>query len=159
MNGTHDVGALRGMPSSVNQLSSRSSLEAPPRGGESPPTRLPRTITAAPFMEVRMKNSTVARLLLAASLAGVLMPAASTAVIAAGPDAKQEVALVDVNSASVEELMSVPGIGQVVAQRIVEFREKNGPYKSVDDLLKVQGIGEKSLAKLRDRIVVGKAKK
>ena len=106
-----------------------------------------------------MKNCAVARLLFAAIIASGLMVAASPVVVAAGPDAKQEVAPVDVNTASVEQLMSVPGIGQVVAQRIVEFREKNGPYKSVDDLLKVQGIGEKSLAKLRDRISVGKAKK
>jgi len=109
-------------------------------------------------MEVRMKKGTIARLLFAALFAGGLMIAAP-AVTAAGPDAKQEAAPVDVNSASVEELMSVPGIGQVVAQRIVEFREKNGPYKSVDDLLKVQGIGEKSLAKLRDHVSVGKVKK
>ncbi len=51
------------------------------------------------------------------------------------------------------------GIGQAIAQRIVEFREKNGPYKAVDDLLKVQGIGERSLAKIRDRVSVGKGKK
>ena len=147
------------MPSSVNQLSSRSSLEAPPRGGESPPTAHFRNRTGKLVMEVRLKNCTVARLLFAAFLAGGLMLAASPAVEAAGPDAKQEVSPIDVNSASVEELMSIPGIGQVMAQRIVEFREKNGPYKSVDDLLKVQGIGEKSLAKLRDRFTVGKAKK
>jgi len=106
-----------------------------------------------------MKHSTVARLLVALLLATGPLTAAASLVHAAGPDARQESAPVDVNSASVEELMSVPGIGQVVAQRIVEFREKNGPYKSVDDLLKVQGIGEKSLAKLRDRLTVGKAKK
>lgn len=106
-----------------------------------------------------MRNGTIARLLFAALLAGGLTISPSPVVTAAGPDAKQEVAPVDVNSASVEELMSVPGIGQVVAQRIVEFREKNGPYKNIDELLKVQGIGEKSLAKLRDRLSVGKAKK
>ena len=80
------------------------------------------------------------------------------AVLAA--EAKPEAsATVDINSATVEELASVPGIGQVIAQRIVEFREKNGPYKSLDDLLKVQGIGEKSLAKIRERLAVGKSKK
>ena len=75
-------------------------------------------------------------------------------------EAKPEAsATVDINTATVEELASVPGIGQVIAQRIVEFREKNGPYKSLDDLLKVQGIGEKSLAKIRERLAVGKSKK
>ena len=106
-----------------------------------------------------MKNCAVARLMAAALLATGLILVAPPLVVASGPDAKQESAPVDVNSASVEELMSVPGIGQVVAQRIVEFREKNGPYKSVDDLLKVQGIGEKSLAKLRDHLSAGKSKK
>jgi competence protein ComEA len=55
--------------------------------------------------------------------------------------------------------MTVPGIGQVIAQRIVEFRDKNGPYKSIDDLLKVQGIGEKSLARIREHLSVGKPRK
>ena len=78
----------------------------------------------------------------------------------AGPDAKHEaISVVDINSASVEELMSVKGIGQSIAQRIVEFREKNGPYKTVDELLKVQGIGEKSLAKIRESLSVGKTRK
>ena len=63
------------------------------------------------------------------------------------------------NTATVEELMSVPGIGQVIAQRIVEFREKNGPFKSIDDLLKVQGIGEKSLARIKDHLSVGRPRK
>lgn len=78
----------------------------------------------------------------------------------AGPDARREVgSAVDINTATVEELMSVPGIGQVIAQRIVEFREKNGPYASVDDLLKVRGIGEKSLDRIRGRLVAGKPRK
>jgi competence protein ComEA len=91
--------------------------------------------------------------------AALALAAAPVAALAAGVDAKQEIAAVDVNNATVEELMAVPGIGQVIAQRIVEFREKNGPFKAVDDLLKVQGIGEKSLAKIRDHLSVGKAKK
>ena len=90
-------------------------------------------------------------------------PAAAAAGKARGVDAKdskqESAAPIDVNTATVEELMSVPGIGQVVAQRIAEYREKNGPFKTVDDLLKVQGIGEKSLEKLRGNLTVGKAKK
>ena len=56
---------------------------------------------------------------------------------------------IDLNSATAEELKSVPGIGEVMAQRIVDFREQHGPFSRVDDLLKVKGIGEKSLEKLR----------
>jgi competence protein ComEA len=62
---------------------------------------------------------------------------------------------VDVNRATVEELVAVPGIGEALARRIVEFRSKNGPFERVDDLLKVRGIGEKSLEKLRPHLRVG----
>jgi len=65
---------------------------------------------------------------------------------------------VDVNAASEEELVNVPGIGKSLARRIVEFREKNGPYRQIEDLLKIQGIGEKSLQKLRPYLSVGKVR-
>lgn len=64
--------------------------------------------------------------------------------------------VVDVNTASEHELVAVPGIGESLARRIVQFREKNGPYQRIDDLLKVQGIGEKSLQKLRPFLSAGK---
>ena len=54
--------------------------------------------------------------------------------------------------------MPVPGIGKSLSQRILAFRDKNGPFQSVDDLLKVQGIGEKSIQKLRPYLTVAKAK-
>ncbi len=63
---------------------------------------------------------------------------------------------VDVNKAGIEELMSVPGIGKVMAQRIIDFRKEHGPFSRVEDLLKVKGIGEKSLEKLKPYIKVGK---
>jgi competence protein ComEA len=65
---------------------------------------------------------------------------------------------VDINAASVADLEAVPGIGKALAQRIVDFRQKNGPFAKVDDLLKVQGIGEKSIEKLRPHLTVGRAK-
>lgn len=60
-------------------------------------------------------------------------------------------ALVDINSADAELLMTLPGVGEKIAQRIIDGR----PYSSVDDLLDVYGIGEKTLAGLRDRVSVG----
>lgn len=63
--------------------------------------------------------------------------------------------LVDLNSAGVEELMRLPGIGEVLAQRIVEDRLANGPYESVEDLLRVRGIGEAKLEALRDSVCLG----
>ena len=65
---------------------------------------------------------------------------------------------VDLNTADSAALESVPGIGKSLSQRILAFREKNGPFQSVDDLLKVQGIGEKSIQKLRPYFTVSKAK-
>ena len=74
---------------------------------------------------------------------------------AAGPAAA---APVDVNTADETDLTAVPGIGKSLARRIIEFREKNGPFTRVDDLLKVRGIGEKSIEKLRPYVTVAKAK-
>ena len=103
---------------------------------------------------------TVHRLALAAAVALTLpaMVAPASASLHAA-ESKPQAAPVDINVAGVEELMSVPGIGQAIAQRIVEYRDKNGAYGSVDDLLKIQGIGEKSLAKIRDHLTAGKARK
>ena len=67
-------------------------------------------------------------------------------------------ASVDVNTATETDLTTVPGIGTSLAKRIIEFREQNGPFAKVDDLLKVRGIGEKSIEKLRPYLTVSKAK-
>jgi competence protein ComEA len=64
---------------------------------------------------------------------------------------------VDINTASDTELTALPGVGDALAQRIVEYREKQGPFTAPEQLMNVRGIGEKSFAKLRDRLSVGKA--
>ena len=64
---------------------------------------------------------------------------------------------VDINTAGEAELMTLPGIGQVLAQRIIAFRDEHGPFRRAEDLMKVKGIGEKSFQKLRVKITVGKA--
>lgn len=61
---------------------------------------------------------------------------------------------VNINTASVSELQTLSGIGESKAAKIVEHREKNGLFKSVDDLTNVSGIGEKTLESLRDSICV-----
>jgi competence protein ComEA len=62
---------------------------------------------------------------------------------------------VDINSASVEELTTLPGVGEKLAARIVEYREENGPFKTAAELMNVKGIGERSFKKLEPHISVG----
>ena len=61
---------------------------------------------------------------------------------------------VNINEASVEELITLDGIGEAYAKRIIEFRDKNGPFQKPEDLLKVKGIGEKILIANQDRIIL-----
>ncbi|MCP5278198.1 MAG: helix-hairpin-helix domain-containing protein [Thiobacillus sp.] len=66
-------------------------------------------------------------------------------------------AAVDLNKATQSELESVKGIGPAKAKAIVTHREKNGAFKSVDDLAQVKGFGKSSVAKLKDQLMVGEA--
>ena len=92
--------------------------------------------------------------LVGALLVMILAVAAAVPSAAAAPQTTTE--KINVNTASSEELTTLPGIGKAYADRIVEYREKNGPFKKVDDLLNVRGIGEKTLERIRDRVTVAK---
>ncbi len=56
------------------------------------------------------------------------------------PAISEEMGIVNINTANVEKLMTLDGIGEAYAQRIVDFRDKNGPFKSPEDLTKIKGI-------------------
>jgi len=65
---------------------------------------------------------------------------------------------VNLNTASVSQLEGLPGIGKSTAERILEYREKSGGFKKIEDLMNVRGIGEKSFLKLKPLVTVATAK-
>lgn len=84
----------------------------------------------------------------AAAVGGAESSAATT------PGAGSSSELVNINTASAAELQTLSGIGPSMAQSIIDERTKNGAFASVDDLMRVSGIGEKKLAKIKDCICV-----
>jgi competence protein ComEA len=65
---------------------------------------------------------------------------------------------VNLNTAGVTELEKLPGVGPAMAQRILEYRQKNGGFKKIEDLMNVRGIGEASFLKLKPQITVTQAR-
>ena len=98
--------------------------------------------------------------LLATIVALVLVTAtdAASAQKAAGKAAAAVPSVVNLNTATVTQIATLPGIGEKAAQRIIEYREKNGGFKKIEELMNVKGIGEKSFLKLKPLITVGDSK-
>ncbi|MBQ7801538.1 MAG: helix-hairpin-helix domain-containing protein [Oscillospiraceae bacterium] len=102
----------------------------------------------AGFFAGRNVNRTPVRISAVASA-----PAAEeTAAASAAPT---EAPIVDINTATPEQLQALPGIGEVLARRIIDYRTEYGPFRSAGDLLAVSGIGEKKLEAILDLITVG----
>ena len=80
------------------------------------------------------------------------MPAAQAATGAEGASAAAVDTTVSLNSAGVEELQTLKGIGPKTAASIVAWRDREEPFESVDQLLAVKGIGEMTLSRIRDRL-------
>jgi competence protein ComEA len=93
----------------------------------------------------------VAAAALAAALAVVLSAGAALAAKAV-PGEK-----VNLNTATAEQLQTLPGVGAKLAARIIEYREKSGGLKSAEELMNVRGVAEKSFQKLRPHVTVGEA--
>lgn len=90
----------------------------------------------------------------------VLVPSRSdTAAASGGPGPpgaapNTQGGLVNLNTATVADLETLPGIGPALAQRIIDFRERNGGFRTVEDLLEVPGIGAKKFEELREHVTV-----
>ena len=88
-------------------------------------------------------------------------PAAAQTQMPAAASAKAKTTtatIVNINTASATEIATLPGIGAKTAARIIEYRQKNGPFKKVEELMNVRGIGEKNFLKLKPQLAVTSAK-
>jgi len=66
--------------------------------------------------------------------------------------ADEPLAKLNINTATAQELEALPGVGEVIAARIVTYREQNGPFRSVDDLIHVEGISDRAIDRIRDLV-------
>lgn len=91
---------------------------------------------------------------LAVAVTALLFASSTFAAGKPAPTAK-----VNINTASVEQLSTLPGVGPKLAARIVEHRTKSGAFRSAQDLMNVKGVGEKNYAKLEPWVSVGEPAK
>jgi competence protein ComEA len=105
--------------------------------------------------------SLVALAVLIAAPPLVAAPAQSKAAphqTAAPASAPAPARVVNINTASAADLESLPSIGAKTAARIIEHRQKNGPFKKIEEVMNVRGVGEKSFLKLKPQLTVGAVK-
>jgi competence protein ComEA len=106
---------------------------------------------------VRFVYSLVAATALVAATGATLAAQTKTPPTAAAAK-PASTAVVNINTASATEIATLPGVGAKMAARIIEYRQKNGPFKKVEELMNVRGIGEKNFLKLKPQLAVGQAK-
>jgi competence protein ComEA len=87
--------------------------------------------------------------ILVTGLALVFALVASSGLATAAPAKAAPSGKINVNTASAQQLTALPGVGEKLAARIVEYRQKQGGFKNVSELMNVQGLGEKNLAKIQ----------
>ena len=71
-----------------------------------------------------------------------------------GPSFADESSKIDLNEATVQELVKIKGIGQKYAERIVEYRENNGRFEKIEEIMNIKGIGQKKFESIKDTIFI-----
>ena len=139
----------------------RGEVEAPGVYELSPGARLQDAIEAASGLTEEADLSTVnlARRLRDGELVVILahpVPGSTPIVPSPGPgdagEADESLLKININTASPEELEALPGVGEIIAGRIVAYREQNGPFRSVDDLIHVEGISDRAIDRIRELV-------
>ena len=108
-----------------------------------------------------LRGCTVLIVVLAVALAGpVFAPAVVSAQQqpAAQAPAKPVAGSVNLNTATADQLDGLPGVGPAMAARILEYRQKNGGFKKIEELMNIKGIGEKNFLKLKPLVTITPAK-
>jgi len=96
----------------------------------------------------------IVSLVSAAPHTAVAQTATATRASAKASSATGAAGVVNINTASANDLEGLPGIGAKTAARIVEYRQKNGPFKKIEELMNVRGVGEKNFLKLKPQISI-----
>ena len=81
-----------------------------------------------------------------------------TIVTAPAKEPREEIQVsfpIDINSATLQELMALPGIGEVLAQRIIDYRAEHGSFESIEGIMEVTGISDKRFEDVKDLICIG----
>jgi competence protein ComEA len=142
----------------------RGEVEAPGVYELSPGSRLQDAIVAAGGLTGEADLSTVnlARRLRDGELISIVplpvpgsTPMAPSAAANVSTEAADSRVTININTATGQELEALPGVGEVIASRIIAYREQNGPFRSVDDLINVEGISDRAIDKIRGLVTIG----